>query len=272
VTFRELVTATGLPERDFRAIKAFLVRSTVPLIFEADDVSGVQGSGCLFDLDGCLFFVTAGHVLKDVDPQKLGVPFRIYGSEIFTLGTGLVGWSQIEAFDIAAYRVDDKDTAIALRESFLVLGPANVGAPLPDSDHYVVVGYPGETVKKNGRELRPSDLTQLHTSSYWGDVIGPRGEHDLFLKLRRHSHSLWGQVTVVPDLRGLSGGPVWQVCESTTSIWTPESALRLVGLQVSCDPGGARYMRILRWEVVEAVLRKLDPAPSSSDAGRGACR
>jgi hypothetical protein len=257
--YRDRITATGLPERDFQAIKAFLVRSTVPLIYESDAAAGVQGSGSLFDYEGCLYFVTAGHVLERVDPHKLGVPFRAFGSEVFTLGTGLVGWSRTETFDVAAYRIDDLKTIAALRESYSILGKANVAPPEPDADHFVVVGYPASTVVRRGKEMKPGDLTQIHTTRYVGEVVGPCGEHDLFLKLDRQAQGLWGHETTIPALPGISGGPVWQVRRSTTSIWTPESALGLVGIQVSTDPRGERYMRALRWEVVAEALRKLAP-------------
>lgn len=253
------MTATGLTERDFRAIKAFLVRSTVPLIYDSKDDAGIRGSGCLFDFGGVLYFVTAGHVLERVDPEQLGVPFRTHGSEVFTLGTGVMSWSRTEEFDVAAYRIDDVETIGALRDSYNVLGLASVAASKSEADHYIVVGYPAETVAKRGKELTPRDLTQIHTAPYIGEVVGSRGQHDIFLKLDRQSRDLWGNSAAVPKLPGISGGPVWQVHPSTTSIWTPESALSLVGIQVSCDPRGEKYMRVLRWEVVAAALRKLAP-------------
>jgi hypothetical protein len=260
------MTATGFNERDFRAIKAFLVRSTVPLIYESGDTAGVQGSGCLFDFGGCLYFVTAGHVLERVDPDKLGVPLRTHGNEVFTLGPGVVGWSRTEAFDVAAYRIDDLPTAAALRDSYAVLGSANVAPREAESHRYIVVGYPSETVVKDGKELTPSDLTQIYTVRYDGEVIGLRGAHDVFLELDRQSKNLWGNAASVPKLPGISGGPVWQVRPSTTGIWTPESVLSLVGIQVSCDPLGERYMRVLRWEMVTAALLKL-ALPSTGTNG-----
>lgn len=264
--YSDLTTATGLPERDFRAIKAFLIRSTVPLIYESEDTAGIQGSGCLFDYDGFLYFVTVGHVLDGVDPHKLGVPFRILGNEVVTLGAGVVGWSRTENFDFAAYRIDDAQTIAALRESYSVLGRANVATLDPDTDHFVVAGYPKATVVRQGQELIPTDLTQVHTGRYDGEVVGARGEHDLFLKLDRHARNLWGHSVVVPNLPGISGGPVWQLHPSSSSIWTPESALDLVGIQVSTDCRGERYIRALRWEVVYSALRKL---VSDSNGGYG---
>lgn len=266
MTYSARITANGLPERDFRAIKAFLVRSTVPLIYESGDIAGIQGSGCLFDLDGRLYFVTAGHVLDGVDPHKLGVPFRTHGNEVFTLGTGVVGWSRVEAYDVAAYRIDDEQTSDALRDSYIILRPTNVSTLQPGAGHFIVAGYPAETVVKQGKELAPRDLTQLHTSPYTGDIVGARGEYDLFLNLRREARGLWGNPAIVPKLLGISGGPVWQVRKSTEEIWTPESALGLVGIQVSCDQSGEKYVRALRWEVVAAALLKLAP-PDSQEAG-----
>lgn len=250
---------TGLPERDFRAIKAFLVRSTVPLIYESEDVAGIQGSGCLFDLAGILYFVTAGHVLQGVDPHKLGVPVRQENSEVFTLGVGLVGWSRNDEFDVSAYRIDDEETTRKLRASYSILGVTNTEPPSPTDDHFIIAGYPAETVSRAGMTLTPKDLTQIHTSVYDGEVIGTRTPYDLFFKLDRKAQSLWGHPVPVPDIQGISGGPVWQVRESTSQVWTPESVLRLVAIQVSCDPKGERYMRALSWVVVQAALKKLAP-------------
>lgn len=264
MTFRELRTATGLLERDFRAIKHFLLRSTVPLICETESDVGIVGSGCLFDRDGHLYFVTAGHVLDGTDPEALGVPLRTKNAEVFSLGTGVVSWSRNDAFDVAAYRIDDDDASNALRAAYVILGPANTAAPSPNNNHFVVAGYPAATVERNGFDLSTRDLTQIHTSPYAGDVIGSRGEHDLFLKLKLSAHDLWGNAKAVPKLPGISGGPVWQVHQSNALIWTPESALTLVAIQVSCDPRADRYMRALRWEIVDAVLREVAQSSPST--------
>lgn len=46
------LTATNFPVRDFLAIKAFLLASTVPLVYESEKLAGVQGTGCFFDFWG----------------------------------------------------------------------------------------------------------------------------------------------------------------------------------------------------------------------------
>lgn len=263
-------TATGIPERDFQAIKAFLVRSTVPLIYESGEATGVQGTGCLFDLKGTLFFVTAGHVLQGVDPNKLGVPIRASNGEIFTLGTGIVGWSRNDEYDVAAYRIDDAETSQSLRRSYTVLSTSNLEKPVPEDDHYIVAGYPTETITRIGRTLTPRDLTQIHTCLYNGEVLGERTLYDLFLKLDGTAQSLWGHSVTVPSIKGISGGPVWQVRESVSAIWSPESSLRLVAIQVSCDPRREQYMRALSWSVVLVALQRLIPNSPPSAAASGA--
>lgn len=263
------LTFTGLPERDFRAVKAFLVRSTVPLIYETAETAGVQGSGCLFDLEGTLFFVTAGHVLEGVDPHKLGIPIRQSYSGVFTLGTGVVGWSRNDEYDIAAYRIDDVATSEALRSSYAVLRNSNVDCPSAEEDHYIIAGYPAETVTLTGKTLTPRDLTQIHTGKYDGEILGTRTPYDHFFKLSRSAQSLWGQAAEVPNIKGISGGPVWQLRESTSPVWSPESALRLVAVQVSCDAKGERYIRALSWAVVLVALRKLMPSSSTPDSENG---
>ncbi len=251
------ITATGIPEREFVALKAFFLRTTVPLVYESGETVGVQGTGCLFETETGLYFVTAGHVLEGVDPSTLGIPLKQVDSEVFTLGEGVVAWSKSDGIDVGAYRIDDVELARQLRNAYVILTQANSGEPLPNQNHYVVAGYPRVTVALVGRTLKPKDLTQLHTGPYDGDVVGNRTPADLFLKLDQTAQSLWGRDITVPDLRGISGGPVWQVVPNTGEIWSPEASLRLVGIQVSCDPKGEKYVRTLRWVAVQAAIDKV---------------
>ena len=251
------LTSTGFPEREFVAVKNFLLNSTVPLIYEKGDVVGIQGTGCLFDLNGTLFFVTAGHVLEHVDPHALGVPLRKLDSTVFTLGPGIVGWSRQDEFDVAVYRIDDPEVITQLRQSYVVLGEANIKLGTSHNDHYVIPGYPAATISRHDSHLKAKDLTQLYTTRYTGSVVWNRKEHHHFFKLSKTAQRLWGEVIEVPDLRGISGAPVWQVREPDTSVWAPETILHLVGIQVAVDPTAELYIRVLNWEVVRVALMKL---------------
>lgn len=249
-------TVIGIPEREFAAVKAFFLRTTVPLIYESGATAGIQGTGCLFETADSLYFVTAGHVLEDVDPSKLGIPLRQLNSEVFTLGRGLVGWSKNEEFDVGAYRIDDEQFEAKLRGGYMVLSASNLGTPTKEG-HFIVPGYPRATVVRDNGTLKPKDITQIHTAIYDGEVVGSRTDRDLFLKLERTAQGLWGHNVDVPDLRGISGAPVWQLVSERSEIWTPEAYLRLVGIQVACDPRGEKYIRALTWPVVQAALGKL---------------
>lgn len=258
------LTSTGIPEREFNAVKQFLLRSTVPLLYESDDVAGIQGTGCLFERSGHLYFVTAGHVLEGLNPETLGIPLRQIDSEVFTLGEGLMGWSKNEKFDVGAYRIDDTSFALQLRQSYVVLSDLNVGQPIAEG-RYIIPGYPRATIKRVGNTLQPKDLTQVHTGTYEGEVIGDRAPHDLFFKWGKEADSLWGHKAETPSLKGISGAPVWLLRENQSAIWSPEGSLCLVGLQVSCDPHD-RYIRTLSWPVVAAALDELKPVGSSASA------
>lgn len=251
------LTSTGFSQKEFFAVKGFLLNSTVPLIYEKGDVVGIQGTGCLFDFNGSLFFVTAGHVLENIDPTALGVPYRRFDSTVFTLGPGVVGWSREKAFDVAAYRIDDTQVANQLRQSYAVLSEANVKPEENDIDRYVIPGFPAATISRINSHLKAKDLTQLYTAKYDGPIVGDRTEADLFFKLSKIGQRLQGQEIEVPDLRGISGAPVWQIRESQESVWAPESILHLVGIQISVDPTADRYIRVLSWDVVRQVLQKL---------------
>lgn len=256
--------STGLPEREFAAVKQFLFRSTVPLVYEFGDVAGVQGTGCLFEQSRHLYLVTAGHVLERLNPETLGIPLRQIDSEVFTLGKGLVGWSKNDQFDVGAYRIDDESFARLLRQSYTVLSISNVGQASLEG-RYIISGFPCATVKRIGNTLQPKDITQIHTRSYDGEVLGDRSSHDLFFNWGSEAESLWGHKTQTPSLKGISGAPVWLLTESKDSIWSPERSLSLIGLQVSCDPDD-RYIRALSWPVVAAALDQLKPVFSKSAA------
>jgi hypothetical protein len=255
------LTSTGIPAREFNAVKQFLIRSTVPLVYESSDVAGIQGTGCLFEQSGNLYFVTAGHVLEGLNPDTLGIPLRQIDSEIFTLGEGLMGWSKNDKFDVGAYRIDDKSFAMQLRQSYTVLSNSNVG-PTAIEGRYIIPGYPRATIKRVGNTLQPADLTQVHTGAYDGEVIDNRASHDLFFKWGKEAESLWGHKAETPSLKGISGAPVWLLTENQNAIWSPEGSLCLVGLQVSCDPYD-RYIRALSWPVVAAALDELKPVDSA---------
>ncbi|MBI2744826.1 MAG: hypothetical protein HYX45_04515 [Burkholderiales bacterium] len=227
------------------------------MVYEAGNVIGIRGSGCLFQHQDDLYFVTAGHVLTNVDPRCLGIPLRQHDSEVFTVGRGVVGLSKNNDIDVGLYRIDDEDFAKQLREGYLVLSIENTGRVSANSDHFIVAGFPHATIRREGNTLKPRDLTQIHTLPYTGDVLGNRGPQDLFLQLKQTAADLWGHDREVPRLPGISGGPVWQVVNSDTLVWTPESCLRLVALQVSCDPRNEKYMRALTWEAVNAAINRL---------------
>ena len=255
------LTSTGMPEREFNAVKQFLIRSTVPLVYASGEDADIQGTGCLFEQSGHLYFVTAGHVLEGLKPETLGIPLRQIDSEVFTLGEGLIGWSKNDKFDVGAYRIDDESFAMQLGQSYTVLNSSNVGQSDLEG-RYIISGYPRATIKRVGNTLKPQDLTQVHTTAYRGEVIGDRSSHDLFFKWSKEAENLSGRRIETPSLKGISGAPVWLLRENQDAIWSPEGSLCLIGLQVSCDKHD-RYIRALSWSIVAAALDRLRPVGSA---------
>lgn len=47
------------------------------------------------------------------------------------------------------------------------------------------------------------------------------------------------------------------LCDTRQSVWTPESALQIIGIQSSFRKG--QFIRAKSWEFVMAILRKIDP-------------
>lgn len=66
----------------------------------------------------------------------------------------------------------------------------------------------------------------------------------------------WPDADDVPDLRGISGSPIWEVSESEPGgLWHPSKELKLVGIQHTVSPG--RWIKGTRWSVVERCIDSL---------------
>lgn len=242
-----------------RAVERFCATVAVPVLHEPKpDVVDQVGTGTLFEVDGRLLLITAGHIFDEIDPEDLVIPS--------TKTTALQG---IGPYDLYRPDVDEIDIAIVelkhppsieqARDGWRVLTLAMIAEPSVDG-HFVLTGYPSERLTRKGSLLGGS-LLALHTERLPEPPPGAKkpaaDDLDLFFKYGPEAEALNGRMVPVPKLPGCSGAPVWEYVEPAgMRFWSGDQCLRVVGIQSSyIDKKG--FFRVKRWGYVRAMIDKL---------------
>jgi hypothetical protein len=249
-----LTETTGLPLPELGTIEKFLIGCTVPLVYQSEERTGVLGTGAFFSLEGRPFLVTAGHLFRSADPNKIGVPERA-GKDVamWYLGHATIHHPKdTDEHDVAVIELLDQEFIQRARSGWNFLTEANVAVAEQVFENYIIAGYPDSTVIYEDGTLRPTALMQLYTAPYDGEVSGDRGEFDLFFRYGREAGNTHGQRKETPALGGASGALVYGIAEPSTGIWAPEGVLKVVGIQVSFVH--SKYVRAKKWALLQHVL------------------
>jgi len=79
---------------------------------------------------------------------------------------------------------------------------------------------------------------------------------DLFLELPRQAIITVGTTIDIPPIGGMSGCAIWQLRDTADDkLWSPDRALRLVGVQSSAKPGN--YFRGKPWTYIHNLLKQV---------------
>ena len=79
---------------------------------------------------------------------------------------------------------------------------------------------------------------------------------DLFLELPRQAIITVGTTIDIPPIGGMSGCAIWQLRDTADDkLWSPDRALRLVGVQSSAKPGN--YFRGKPWTYIPNLLKQV---------------
>jgi hypothetical protein len=179
-------------------------------------------SGFMVDVLGEWFYVTAGHILSDIQSAlSNGSTFEVWRLGDQTAGNRFNGSAVPYAFDAEKWLViqDDKGLDYALthigwpyREQLeaggVVALPRSVWADhLLEHDHWALVGIPSETVSYDGvtnihARFVMVPLTPLDQTP---EQAGDRAQNQFYAKLSTDSEH------VVRDVVGMSGGPVFSL-------------------------------------------------------------
>jgi Trypsin len=251
----ERVATTGFTESEHRAIERFLTARTVPLCYQSGGRAFVQGTGTFYRNEDELFLVTAAHVLQGIDASLLGVPDRPHGSvSVWNLNDVTIHHPKnIEDFDIAVIELNNPNFKARVASEWQCVTESEAALPIDESRDFLISGYPTETVKDQDGTLTPAPMLQLFTKKYVGNIDPPVPEYDLLLKYSRSATDIFGAQRKTPALQGVSGAVVYAASQSTTTVWSPETVFRPVGIQVSMKHD--EYVRVKRWSLVSRLLQ-----------------
>lgn len=236
-----------------------MLHRTVPVLCDGDAVDQV-GTGTLFDLDGRLFFVTAGHIFDDIKPQNLSLPTNPMSSDLQTLGAHTLYRPREIHIDIAVLELLEHTIVEKLRAGWHVLTLANI-APCAEQATFVICGYPSCLVRRRGERLTGT-LISAYTERFRG--IPPNAKKpvdpnlDLFFHYDHSADDVFGNEIATPHLGGTSGSSVWQYIEPPADrFWSVDKSLKVVGIQAAFVEG--EYARAVNWTYVFDAFQQIDP-------------
>jgi hypothetical protein len=242
-----------------RAVERFAGTVTVPVLHEhkPDQVDQI-GTGTLFDVEGRLLFVTAGHIFDEINPQDMVIP-STKTKELHGIGPYELFRPDIEDIDIAVIELKHAPAIERARDGWRVLSLADTAEP-SEEGHFILAGYPSERGTRVGGLLGGSLLT-LHTERLAqlprSVVTSASSDLDLFFRYEQEAETIDGKTMAVPKLPGCSGASMWEYREPPDMrFWNAEQCLHIVGVQSSYfDKKG--YFRVKRWSYVRAMIDKL---------------
>jgi len=248
---------TDFDEHKVVSVGEFLQSCTIPLIFEDEERSFLHGTACLFKGADYSYLITAKHVVKSCDFDCIGVPENPTYGHSWPLGAYTASFPSDDDLDVAAIRLEAPEFPSRVGANWRSLGPDNLLADGIPVERFIIAGYPTATAETVGVKLHPKPL-QLYTTRYRGPVNDGLGPFDFVLNYAREGRDVVGRDVPTPPVEGVSGAAVWAVLpEPSGAIWTPETQLKLAGVQVSYVH--SKYVRAKSWNVLRKVFQKIDP-------------
>lgn len=252
-----------------RAVERFAGRLTVPVLHECrPEVVDQVGTGTLFDVEGRLILITAGHIFDQINAEDLVIPSTMT-RDLHGIGPYRLYRADHEDIDIAIVELRHPPSIERARRGWRVLSLENVTEP-SNEGRFILTGYPTERLTRVGGLLGGSLLT-LHTERLAeppeGVQISAATDVDLFLRYDQTGYTIDGNVAAVPKLPGCSGAPVWEYREPDDMVfWNADSCLKVVGVQSSyMDRKG--FFRAKRWKYVRTMIEMLIASDATERAG-----
>lgn len=256
------------------AIEKFALNVTIPILLETKNGAGLLATGTLFEIAERHFIVTARHIFDDVcDLTTLAFPENPLKGGLHTFGNFQLAKPTEEHLDIAVMELKDAEVISKLKSGWQFLSLSNVALPSATSPDgaFFLSGYPGSLTKNSGGWLQgvfATAYTQRIPDTPSGASAPVIPELDLFFNYGHEATSITGKQVETPKLPGTSGASVWEHKPTSTAVWTPESAVRVVGVQSAYVH--SKYFRAKNWLAVAKVLEQI--APPVAEAVRSRLR
>lgn len=255
------------------ALECYMLERTIPLITEQteDGNPKLLGTCTLVKVGTSYFFVTAAHVLENVDLKQVAIPTYPRSGELWTIGSVFnhaIYSHPIydpEYLDVAIIQVNSEEVTKILDNGWKPLQLEMLGNA-SESGRFALCGYPESYSRKIGSVLtgklltvytgRLTDAPQNADQPVDSDI-------DLFFLCDNSAQNLFGQAQTIPALQGTSGSSIWEIREpSEGEAWAPERVLRVVGINSSYRK--QEYFRAKRWRIAAAMFGKMEEGDVSS--------
>jgi hypothetical protein len=250
----------GIASEKHAAITKFILRSTLPIYLATKERQFPIGTGTLFTINGAFYVITAAHVAAQCRTAPLALPTTQRALAVTGLGHHEVLHAAKSEQDIGLIALHDDLVIARLRRAWTFLGPENIAVPRSDGP-FLVQGYLEPSRVRPG--LTPPGQLLGIISTRWRGEVPPLADpfdpqNDLMLELG--AQALDGQtleMTPTPHVHGMSGASVWEVRpEHRGELWTPQSQVRIVGIQSSELHGS--YLRAKRWHLLWSAFKECD--------------
>ena len=194
-------------------------------------------SGFLVEAGGVWFYVTSGHILRDIRAAlNAGVEFDVWRLDDQTAGNRFRDAAIPYAFDIDKWLVIENNkigldyAAVALDTIYrqqlevgraIPIGKIAWGDQFTEHDHWVLVGIPSETVAYDQETIITGRTVMMpleHAEE--PENAGRKAENKFYARLKN--------VGDIKDIEGMSGGPVFAI-KKVEGEWK----YRVIGVQSS---------------------------------------
>ncbi len=247
-------------EHQHQALDTFGFRAAVPLFRAIGEDADHLATGTFVAVGDKRILLTACHVLDQSAPEHIAIAKSPEGSGLRTLGNLLIH-RPIDLpgteIDIVGIEVQDQETIDIIEAGWRVVHMA-IGDDADTSGEVVLVGYPSATLDKKGMQIigRPTGIITALMDNVPANATPPANPTlDLFLQLPRQAIAAAGATVDIPPIHGMSGCAIWQLRETADGeLWSPDRALRLVGIQSSARAGS--YFRGKRWAYIRHLLEQ----------------
>jgi hypothetical protein len=257
-----------LEEAKAALARSYLEQVILPIYLERDsgDMEG-RGTGTLLEVGDKLCLITASHVFDGCNPTKLSSPWGRKKAQIVTWGEFRLRRAPEGSAlpDVAIAELQSPETIAAFRANYRPITIEQAAMPTLGPGYgspHVLAGFPSEmatmtetTIDQDPLVYFTKMLAEPPPDEDLKEVWNPTFDLSFALERRVRVLGPARQVVEMPNLQGASGSIIWEM-SSVDGLWTPDKALKAVGVQRSALRG--KWFRATNWLAVVPLLAPID--------------